>query len=78
LKQSDLFIPRTLTNSENNSPKFLSKGLANIQKEQIELKRMDVANDLIKSRIQDEENLMSIHQRFPYGKENVVVSEDVL
>lgn len=74
LNQSDLFNP-----GESGGPqRSLNRGLADIQKEQMELKRIDAANDLIKSRIQDEENLISNHQRFPYGKENVIVSEDVL
>jgi hypothetical protein len=52
LASNDLFIAKTLKIPQEN--KVIHKNLADIQKGQIELKKLDAANDLIKSRIQDE------------------------
>ena len=79
--RSDLIIAKSNHKKGRNSTEhkaYIHKNLADIQKEQIKLRKIDAANDLIKDRIQDEENLLNINERFPYGKENVDISEDVL
>lgn len=42
------------------------------------LKNIDNANELIKSRLEDEKNLLDNYEKFPYDKENIDIKEDVL
>lgn len=57
---------------------MLKKNVASIHKEQMLLKNIDNANELIKSRLEDEKNLLDNYEKFPYDKENIGIKEDVL
>lgn len=58
-------------NPSRNSSLGLNRSLAGIQLEQMQLRKMGATEDLIKSRLQDQEDLATHRQKFPYGKENV-------
>lgn len=55
-----------------------SKLQGKILEEQLRMKSLETEYDLEKSRIEDANNAKTFRIRYPYGKENVRITEDVL
>jgi len=68
---------------EGHKVKFNESGVnsriqGKILEEQLKLRCLESEYDLERSRIEDEHNAKTFRIRYPYGKENVKITEDVL